>query len=49
MSTDKKDLLPSEKDAMKTKKRMEELARAIRDEMGSLTSKSLNAYMLRWF
>lgn len=42
MPDDKKNAkLPSAKDATETKRRMEELARAIRDEMGSLTQEEL--------
>lgn len=42
MSDDKKNAAPpSAQDAMETKKRMEALARAIRDEMGSMTQEEL--------
>ncbi len=42
MPDDKKDMGKHlDKDALDTKKRMEALARAIRDEMGSLTQEEL--------
>ncbi|SBW04123.1 hypothetical protein KL86DPRO_20262 [uncultured delta proteobacterium] len=42
MPDDKQDNgMPSDKDPQETKRRMEKLARAIRDEMGSMTQEEL--------